>query len=211
MKQCPECHELFDDTTRFCELHGVHLVDTSTEVREILQPTSYKGSREIAGVVGTVVIGILVGVVLSLLGYVLFLSPTLNSKQAEKHDSNTQVASSKANQMVSTTPPREAPSPLPSSSPEESKTDSSPSPTPSATASTETPPAAMNEGPISTGPKRASENGQALIKMKDGSSVEADAAWEDSQGVWYRRGNMVSFVERGKVDKITGIPSERNR
>ena len=67
----------------------------------------------------------------------------------------------------------------------------------------------MNDGPISTGTKRGPENSQAIIKMKDGSSVEADAAWEDEQGVWYRRGNMVAFVERSRVDKITAASNKR--
>ncbi len=66
----------------------------------------------------------------------------------------------------------------------------------------------MNDGPVSTGTKRGPDNGQAIIKMKDGSSVEADAAWEDAQGVWYRRGNMVAFVDRSKVEKITAASTK---
>ena len=50
---------------------------------------------------------------------------------------------------------------------------------------------------------------QTIIKMKDGSSVEAEAAWEDAQGVWYRRSGMVSFVERSRVDKITSVAEPR--
>jgi len=43
----------------------------------------------------------------------------------------------------------------------------------------------------------------AIIKMKDGSTVEADAAWEDAQGVWFRRSGLVSFVEKSRVEAIT--------
>jgi hypothetical protein len=39
--------------------------------------------------------------------------------------------------------------------------------------------------------------------MKDGSTVEADAAWEDAQGVWFRRSGLVSFVEKSRVEAIT--------
>jgi hypothetical protein len=45
--------------------------------------------------------------------------------------------------------------------------------------------------------------------MKDGTSVEADAAWEDAQGVWYRRSGLVSFVEKGRVEEITDLPQRQ--
>jgi hypothetical protein len=43
---------------------------------------------------------------------------------------------------------------------------------------------------------------RAIIKMKDGSTVEADAAWEDAQGIWFRRSGLVSFVEKSRVEAI---------
>lgn len=208
MKQCPECREVFDESLNFCELDGVPLVDQATEIREILQPAPYRGSPNVFGTLATIVIGALIGVVLSLMGFVLFLFPLSTNKANEKRESPVQTASARSEQLVSA--PRDRPAPTPIESPSPEATEEA-SPSPSAIASS-SPVAAsatpMNDGPISTGTKRGPENGHALIKLKDGSSVEADAAWEDAQGVWYRRGNMVAFVERSRVDKITPISSK---
>ena len=45
--------------------------------------------------------------------------------------------------------------------------------------------------------------------MKDGSSLEADAAWEDAQGIWFRRSGVVSFLEKSRVEAITEPPPKR--
>jgi hypothetical protein len=44
---------------------------------------------------------------------------------------------------------------------------------------------------------------KTIIEMQDGSSVEVDAAWKDNQGVWYRQGSLVSFVDGARVKAIT--------
>jgi hypothetical protein len=85
---------------------------------------------------------------------------------------------------------------------EEEEAQSAASPLAAATVSPEVDPAALNNGPISTGGRRTTESVHPVIKMKDGSSVEADAAWEDSQGIWYRRGGLVSLVDRSRVEKV---------
>jgi soluble lytic murein transglycosylase-like protein len=40
------------------------------------------------------------------------------------------------------------------------------------------------------------------LKLKDGTTIEVDEAWEDSHGVWYRRGGVTYHVERALVEKI---------
>ncbi|HYN84335.1 MAG TPA: lytic transglycosylase domain-containing protein [Pyrinomonadaceae bacterium] len=40
------------------------------------------------------------------------------------------------------------------------------------------------------------------LRMKDGTVVEVDEAWEDAQGVWYRRGGVTHLVDRARVKKI---------
>lgn len=40
------------------------------------------------------------------------------------------------------------------------------------------------------------------LRMKDGTVVEVDEAWEDAQGVWYRRGGVTHLVDRARVRKI---------
>ncbi len=58
------------------------------------------------------------------------------------------------------------------------------------------------------GPKELAGGDRAIIKMKDGSTVEADAAWEDAQGIWFRRSGLVSFVEKSRVEAITEPPKK---
>jgi Zn-finger nucleic acid-binding protein len=40
------------------------------------------------------------------------------------------------------------------------------------------------------------------LRLADGSSMVVDEAWEDAQGVWYRRGGVTNRVERSRVKKI---------
>ena len=40
------------------------------------------------------------------------------------------------------------------------------------------------------------------LHLTDGTTVEADEAWDDSQGVWYRQGGVSYLVERSRVKRI---------
>src|SRR5205814_6302001 len=40
------------------------------------------------------------------------------------------------------------------------------------------------------------------LHLTDGTTIEADEAWDDPQGVWYRRGGITNFIERARVRKI---------
>ncbi|HEY9282506.1 MAG TPA: hypothetical protein VIP46_03535, partial [Pyrinomonadaceae bacterium] len=41
-----------------------------------------------------------------------------------------------------------------------------------------------------------------VLRLKDGTSVEADEVWDSPEGVWYRRGGVTYHVERALVEKI---------
>jgi hypothetical protein len=41
-----------------------------------------------------------------------------------------------------------------------------------------------------------------VLRLKDGTSVEADEVWDDQHGVWYRRGGVTYHVERALVEGI---------
>lgn len=43
---------------------------------------------------------------------------------------------------------------------------------------------------------------QVQVKLKDGSRIDVEDAWESEQGVWYRRGGMTHLVLR---DRVKGI------
>src|SRR5919205_626255 len=40
------------------------------------------------------------------------------------------------------------------------------------------------------------------LKLADGSTMVVDEAWEDAQGVWYRRGGVTYWVERSRVKQV---------
>ena len=40
------------------------------------------------------------------------------------------------------------------------------------------------------------------LHLADGTAIEVDAAWEDAQGVWYRRGGVTHLVDRARVHSI---------
>jgi soluble lytic murein transglycosylase-like protein len=40
------------------------------------------------------------------------------------------------------------------------------------------------------------------LRLADGKVIEVDEAWEDAQGVWYRRGGVTHHIERSRVRSI---------
>jgi len=49
----------------------------------------------------------------------------------------------------------------------------------------------------------ASENSSPVrLKLIDGSSLDADEAWESQQGIWYRRGGMSHLIAKDRVKRI---------
>src|ERR1051325_348820 len=40
------------------------------------------------------------------------------------------------------------------------------------------------------------------LKLADGSAMQVDEAWEDAQGVWYRRDGVTYWVERSRVKQV---------
>ena len=206
MKRCPQCYEIYQGTGIFCENDGQRLLETPGIVvadDELVPDAPSKRSSSTAVAIGLG--GVLIGVVLCGGAYVAY------SLLKPEAGTNERTPSAHEAQVRETSQPRPAPArsvatePTPdeSPSPEEPETVASPEPAPP---QAETVAAArFNGGPVSTGgpASKSSENVKTIIEMQDGSIVEVDAAWKDEQGVWYRRGGLVSFVEGPRVKAIT--------
>jgi cytoskeletal protein RodZ len=206
MKQCTECNEVFDNQKAFCDMDGSELVKLTDSPRAISETKPSAGPTPL-WVTG--VIGGLIGIIVCVLLYIVFLAPSRETAlQDRQNNQNTETTAAKSNQIAvvppSQLPPSETASPTETESPAEAE--ASPEASPAAPAAATPPPVVVNRGPIATSDKKASEGERAVIKMKDGSSIEADAAWEDKLGIWFRRSNVVSFVERSKVEAITEVP-----
>lgn len=157
----------------------------------------------------TALVGILIGIVLCLLVYIAFLTPrpsSIESPNKVSESTATSTVSAPLNQIAAKPLPSPDPTAEESPSPEEPEVSAEAAP---AALTEESPKMEVNRGPISTGTTTSAE-ARTVITMKDGSSVEAEAAWEDAEGIWFRRSGLVSFVERAKVEKVTEVSSRNN-
>jgi hypothetical protein len=48
------------------------------------------------------------------------------------------------------------------------------------------------------------------LLLVDGTTLEVDEAWDDAEGVWYRRGGITNFVERARVKTIERKGAEKD-
>ena len=211
MKQCPQCSEHFEDEQNFCDADGLLLVDKTVLLRRALASAGTVGNVAASEPVNSpaqrmwpiVTIGILIGIILSLSAYMMLKSSSpdkepLKSESARLNPSDT---SAQPRVIQSAPLPVFSPEPSPEASPEETA-----SPTPEAVPEPSQPSVSLNHGPISTNQQEGEKRGRTIIKLKGGVSVEADAAWEDQLGIWYRQGGLVSYVERERIESIGEPP-----
>jgi len=220
MKQCPQCKEHFSDEQNFCDSDGTPLLDDTAMLRAALSvpaaddellpypPANDQGARAIWPIV---TIGVLIGVIICLGAYVVMLtisSPEpANNRRTETarlstSDRATQPAPIRADALPAPTveelaeeTAEESPSPAPDEIVEAAKQEASES---------------LNHGPISTNRQDGEKRGRTIIKLKSGVRVEADAAWEDQLGIWYRQGGLVSYVERDRIESIGEPPQPKS-
>jgi hypothetical protein len=205
MKRCPQCYGVYQNTEVYCEADGQRLLDDPALVveRDDLVPDAPR-SRSNQGALAIGLIGGLTGVILCCVAYLCypFFVDGTEKPQSERPPFAAQLRESEA-RPAPARPPEALPSPSESPA-EEEEAEASPEP---AQQPVESVPARLNYGPVSTGNQSSatadSAKEKTIIEMQDGSKIEADAAWKDNQGVWYRQGSLVSFVEGPLVKSIT--------
>ena len=205
MKRCPECYHVYDDGERFCETDGQELLADPALLPKpevVVTPAPARPVWWPAAAVG-IVIGIVFGA--GVFGAaLLFARPESNDHPAVTPPATVHERVIPGRVVTAST---SAPTPVPEASPSPAaEQQPAAAPTPAANTETKTASAKLNQGPISTGEKRSGETQdkvQTVIEMTDGSTLDVDAAWEDKQGIWYRRSGLVSFVESSRVKAIT--------
>jgi hypothetical protein len=204
MKRCPKCYQVYGNTESFCETDGQRLLPNpglTVDTRELVPDgTASRSPNAIA--IG--LIGVLAGVFLCGSAYLAYsYLGSASEKQEERPPLAMQVQEPSQTRPAPARPEAEA---SPSESPTEEE-EAEASPEPSQQPPVEPVSARLNQGPVSTGDHSSSVADGAkvktIIEMQDGSKVEVDAAWKDNQGVWYRQGSLVSFVEAPRVKAIT--------
>lgn len=220
MKRCPRCFETYDESERFCELDGQPLLadptltaPTGSNIESLStsaapKPDVQSSQQREVWFVGTA--GVVLGIVVCVGGYLAY--GLWNEDSGFKETSAPAFAAQSRDEIPPTR--QQAPRVAPTVAPEEAVTpepEASPEPAQASTEESKAVVARVNQGPVSTGQRKkdADESVQTIIQMNDGTSVEVDAAWEDGQGVWYRRGGMVAFVESQRVKAITGRAAQK--
>jgi hypothetical protein len=206
MKRCPECYEAYDDGLKFCETDG----------HELLADPAYSPKPEVVVVDRlpdraswwpAASFGVLIGIIVGAGVFaVAMLVSTPGPNEAPARTQATEVRDSALpSRAVARTNSAPTPEPEPSPSPEASEEAEAEASPPTNTETTTA--AQLNQGPISTGQKTSSADPdsatQTVIEMNDGSTLDVEAAWEDKQGIWYRRSGLVSFVDSSRVKAIT--------
>ena len=207
MKRCPECYGVYEDSERFCEADGHELLTDPALASESSQAVAPAPPAAGPAWLPAAILGVLIGIGI---GAGIFAAITLSSSSKENQpdvvrqapdyrEQAPSVRATAAANPVPTAEPEESPSP----EAEEAQAEASPQPTEDNKAVA----AEFNRGPISTGKKPKTDETEAgmqtVIEMNDGSTLDVDAAWEDKQGIWYRRSGLVSFVESSRVKAIT--------
>jgi hypothetical protein len=194
MKRCPECNSLFPGTEKFCELDGTALIETADN-REFIELPPSRSKQTPLFIVATV--GVVIGVLLALMYLVL------TRDKAPKP-----IASSTSTPALApqTLPPR--PSSRQADSVPSPTIEPSPSPSPSAEPSPSVQPSPdqvkLSISPISTA--RGQNAGPLTIKLNTGVTIEADEAWQTSEGIWYRKGGMVALLDPKDIKAVEKKP-----
>jgi cytoskeletal protein RodZ len=221
MKRCPECYEVYENNDKFCEVDGEPLLAdpalpppdaasakafAESETAHAAEVYVNESERRLeVWMVGAA--GVVLGVVICVGVYAAF---NVWSDNSDSKDPKGPAFTSRAREPIQSSrppPPRSETTPEPQETetiePEES---TEPQPAPAEENSVVA--ARLNQGPVSTGQRKKDNDDsvgvQTTIQMNDGTTVEVDAAWEDGQGVWYRRGGMVAFVDSQRVKAIIG-------
>lgn len=193
MKQCPICSSSFPDGDRFCEVDGTILVAAEDPTSNTtLNPRDSRILPLIA------VAGVCLGVSVVFL-YLTFLRGTTTPEIHSNSNASAQPQLATMLQPVSAPAPSESPSIEPSPSPSPSPSvQASPSPQPSAT------PVELSSSPIAATGARAS-TGHVVITLVSGASIEAEEAWQTGEGIWYRKGTVVSLIDPKTVKSIDKV------
>ena len=212
MKQCPNCKEHFEDSQNYCDFDGSILQDETELLRAALKTPGVSVAALPAQKIWPIVtIGILIGVIICLGAYLVMITKSDEKAESEKKSETAKLNTLDRSAQAATIRPEALPAPTAAEAVAEESPTESPAETP--TEATETKPAntsaSLNDGPISTNRQDGERRGRTIIKLKGGVRVEADAAWEDRLGIWYRQGGLVSYVERERIESIGEPPQPK--
>jgi hypothetical protein len=69
----------------------------------------------------------------------------------------------------------------------------------------------LTPGPVAAGAPSGNSRGPVIVRLNNGVAIRADEAWEKREGIWYRQGGVVTFLNRNQVRTIERLPSPSSR
>lgn len=222
MKYCPNCREIYDEAQRFCERDGASLRPIAAAGARTHAPRTRPGaagrSYTSSHLVGVGAIGVVVGIVVVMTAMMGAFTLTRNGADETRssHESDAPVVLRESRSAppapraaTSTIPLYERVEPTPSPEPSPSAEDEADEARDSAVVSpAPVKPSAESASRENTGPDDSRGEG-AVIRLKDGATIEADDVWADRYGFWYRRGGLVARVERARIASVVRRPLAR--
>jgi len=211
MKRCPLCESSFPDTDQYCELDGALLVPDYSAVVEhdphagnasrVAERTEFQGYRQAQGSQDWKIFAVfaVAGVAIATLLFFVYQQMQGPSEPGSAESSNTSATQQPLPLLTA------RPAAFASVSPSAEPT-TSPSPTPSPSPQTDAARAVLSSSPVSTGPDETLKSGTVVIRLSNGTSVEAEEVWETGEGIWYRRRGVVTLLERNEVTAIVRTP-----
>lgn len=201
MKRCPQCLFIYPDSDARCDFDNTPLVVVDeaeidaatgqTAPRPKAKRTSKKRSRKITAIVA--VLGLIVGIG-ALLVYYGFQKLNAETPEIAPVAIVAQAPVAVPQRTFASPAPVEtpSPSPIPSASPKPAaeRVVTSHSRTTAAPVSTSGPGLGKKPG------------GKPVILLTTGARIEADEVWRTRDGIWYRRGGLVTLLKRNKVKAI---------
>jgi len=205
MKRCPECHSLFLETDHFCELDGTTLVAEYSDSNLVVGDRIEQEIRTILAKrrgpywppLALVAVAAVAIICLSL--FLVYQGIMREAQNISNTPSNNMAV---AQQDIPLAPLHSVP--VASASPS-SEPFPSPSAMPSPAVQAESARVLLSSSPVSTGGDEKTRSGQITIRLTNGTSVEADEAWETGEGIWYRRRGVVTLLERAQVKAIERV------
>lgn len=212
MKYCPTCREIYDDAQRFCERDGTPIRPITAAGAHTQAPPKRSG---VAGRSYTSSHLVAVGAIGLIIGIAVVMTAMMGAFSLTRSDDHSSEDGRSSEQQINVREQRSAPPAtkvVSSAIPLYTEAAPTPSPTPSPSPDVElvtsaSPAAGEGSGEsksaeVSSRDGAESRGGYALIRLKDGASIEADEVWEDRYGFWYRRGGLVARVERGRIASV---------
>lgn len=213
MKRCPSCYELYGEENKFCELDGEKLFADPVLTTLPAKPKPARRPRRQGELWLMGAVGLVVGLLIATIGIAFFAS--LPKAETSVVTPSARVVPARSeNRARQRQPHWPIASPLFAYESDDAEPEKSESSNEDGTGAGETEHSAKEEvtaGPISTGARTKQKPSDrplmTLVQMTDGTELEVDAAWKDGNGVWFRRGNLVSHVEGHRVRAITARPA----